>query len=204
MTLFGGDLHMTDPAIRIRTGLQNLLNPCTTTSFAAIAVPPMVPEKYSQQILGQILNGQREFKTTEEANNFVRVVATLEHIQNTVEWPIDWSNTLLVKDKIIQTFREIKNTEDPIHRQVWVVRLSLHNYFQKLRTNGSVITTLNYYNSDAAVFTDHKLAGECVERLKQLNVPAKAEFFTVERRQSTITTSLEEIGFTQDIAVASK
>jgi len=195
MNLLGGDLHMTDPAIRIRTGLQNLLNPCTITSFAAVAVPPMVPEKYSQQILGQILNGQREFKTIEEADSFVRVVATLERIQNTVEWPIDWSNTLLVKDKIIQTFREIKNTEDPMHRQVWVVRLSLHDYFKGLRSDGSVITTLNYYNGEAAAFTaDSKLAGECVELLKQRNVPAKAEFFTVERRQSTITTSLEEIG----------
>jgi hypothetical protein len=36
-----------------------------------------------------------------------------------------------------------------------------------------------------------------VNKLKQRGVAAKAELLTCERRQSTITTSLEEIGFTQ-------
>ncbi len=54
---------------------------------------------------------------------------------------------------------------------------------------------MNYFDGDAVAFTNYELANEVVKRLKQRDVAAKAEVLTCERRQSTITTSLEELGF---------
>jgi hypothetical protein len=199
MNLLGGDLYMTDPAIRIRTGLQNLLNPCTITSFAAVAVPPMVPEKYSQQILGQILNGQREFKTIEEANSFGRVLTTMEYIQDQIKpkLPIDWTNVLLVRDEVLKMFDQRRNVEDPVQNRCWFVRLTVHNFFRGVRPDSSIFETMNYYRDEAAAFTNYELASQVAEKLKQHGVASKIEMLTCDRRQSTITVSLEELGFTQ-------
>src|SRR6266481_990122 len=180
--------------IRFRTGLQSLN--CSASAFAALAAPPLVSKKISQQYVSQLIAGTREFDSDQDAKEFFQVIDIMTHLQEIISprLPIAWSDVLGVQDVLTRTFEQRKNESDPVHRQVWVVRLSVHDYFKGLRSDNSVISTLNYYNGDAAVFTDHKLAGECVERLKQLNVPAKTEYFTAERRQSTITTSLEELG----------
>src|SRR6266403_1024869 len=137
---------MSQQIVRLRTGLQNLMSPCTVTSFAALCVPPMVPKKLPQQILGQILNGQREFETTEEADSFVRVLTTMEYIQEqiTPKLPIDWTNVLLVRDELLKMFDQRRNVEDPVQNRCWFVRLTVHNFFRGVRPDGSIIETLNY------------------------------------------------------------
>jgi len=82
-----------------------------------------------------------------------------------------------------------------VHRRAWFVRLSVHNFFKGLRSDGSVIETMIHYDSDAVAFPSFELANEVVKRLKTRDIPARPEQLTCERRQSTITTSLEEIGF---------
>ncbi len=185
--------------IRFRTGLQALN--CSASAFAALAAPPLVSRKISQQYVSQLIAGTKEFDSDEDTKEFFQVIDTMNHLQEIISprLPIAWNDVLGVQDVLARTFEVRRSVEDPIHRQVWVVRLSLHDYFKGLRPDGSVISTLNYYSGEAAAFTDHKLAGECVEQLKQRNVPAKAEFFTASRRQSTITTSLEELGFAPGI-----
>jgi len=66
-----------------------------------------------------------------------------------------------------------------------------------VRTDGSIIETLNYYNNTndtAAAFTDYKLADEVEKQLKQRGVASKLELLTCNRRESTIARSLEELG----------
>jgi hypothetical protein len=100
-----------------------------------------------------------------------------------------------VKDALLHIFERQKNELDPLHHRCWFVRLSVHNFFKGLRPDGSVIETMTYYNSEAAAFTDHGLASEVAEKLRQRNIPTKVELLTCERRQSTITVALEELGF---------
>jgi len=161
----------------------------------------MVPKKLPQQILGQILNGQREFETMEEADSFVRVLATMEYIQEqiTPKLPIDWANVLLVREEVLKTFEARRNVEDPVHRRCWFVRLSVHNFFKGFRSDGSVIETMTYYDSDATAFTKYELAAEVEKKLKLHGIPVKIELLTCNRRESTITTSLEALGFVPEI-----
>ena len=84
-----------------------------------------------------------------------------------------------------------------MHHRCWFVRLSVHNFFRGLRTDDSIITTLNYYKDEAAAFTNYELADEVVKKLKQRDIAAKAEALSCERRQSTLTVALEELGFTE-------
>jgi len=170
---------------------------CSASAYAALAAS-ILSRKVSQQYVSQLSAATKEFDSDKEKKEFFQIIDTMNHLQETISprLPIAWSDVLGVQDVLARTFEQRKNEIDPLHRQVWVVRLSLHDYFKGLRLDGSVITTLNYYNGEAAAFAaDSKLAGECVELLKARNVPAKAELFTVARRQSTITTSLEEMGF---------
>ncbi|SRR6266404_1612887 len=183
--------------IRFRTGLQTLN--CSASAFAALAAPPLVSKKISQQYVSQLIAGTREFDSDEDAREFFQVIDTMTHLQEIVapRLPIAWGDVLGVQDVLARTFEQRRNESDPMHRRAWFVRLSVHDYFKGLRTDGTEIRTLNYYDGDAVAFTNYALANEVVDRLKQLGVAAKAELFTCERRESTITTSLEEIGFTQ-------
>ncbi len=100
-----------------------------------------------------------------------------------------------MKDALLQVFERQKNELDPLHHRCWFVRLSVHNFFTGLRSDGSVITTLNYYRDEAAAFANYDLASEVAEKLKQRDVVSKIEMLTCDRRQSTITVALEELGF---------
>src|SRR6266853_2245348 len=183
--------------IRFRTGLQSLN--CSASAFAALAAPPLVSRKISQQYVSQLIAGTREFDSDEDAKEFFRVIDTMNHLQETIapRLPIAWSDVLGVQDVLVRTFEQRKNETDPMHRRCWFVRLSVHNFFKGLRSDGSVIETMIYYDSDAVAFPSFELANEVVKRLKTRDVPARPEQLTCERRQSTITTSLEEVGFAE-------
>ena len=183
--------------IRFRTGLQTLN--CTASAFAALAAPPLVSRKISQQYVSQLLAGTKEFEGDEDAKEFFQVIDTMTHLQQIVtpRLPIAWSDVIGVQGVLAQTFEQRKNQVDPVHHRCWFVRLSMHNFFKGLRSDGSVIDTMTYYDSEAVAFTDYGLASEVEKQLKQRNIPSRVELLTCDRRASTISTSLEEIGFTQ-------
>lgn len=180
--------------IKLKTALQEL--GCSALAFSSLAAPPLVTKKVSQQTVSQLLSGTKEFDSDREAAEFLQVTEAMKYLQNTVvpKIPVDWSNVLGVKDALVQTFEKRKNELDPLHRRCWYVRLSVMNFFQGRRSDGSVIETINY-QTEGVAFTDFELASAVVERLKQRGIPARAELLTGDRRQSTITTSVEELGF---------
>jgi len=181
--------------IKLKTALQEL--GCSALAFSSLAAPPLVTKKVSQQTVSQLLSGTKEFETDREAAEFLQVTEAMKYLQDTVvpKIPVDWSNVLGVHGTMVKKIEKRKNELDPLHRRCWFVRLSVHNFFQGLRTDGSVVATVNYYGGEAAAFTSYELAAECVKRLKQRGIDSKAEALTVERRQSSITRSLEELGF---------
>jgi len=179
--------------LRLKTELAGLN--CTASAFSANAVPPITSRKLTQQKISAILANQEDFSSPTEAAEFFGAVETMKVLQEHVFpfVPINWSDGR-VKDALIQTFEKRRNESDPIHHRAWFVRLSISDYFKGLRSDGTEIRTLNYFDGDAVAFTNYELAAEVVKRLKQRDIPAKAEALTCERRQSTITLSLEELG----------
>jgi hypothetical protein len=183
--------------IKLKTALQEL--GCSALAFSSLAAPPITSKRYSQQQISQLIAGTKEFPDDREAAEFLQVTEAMKHLQEIVtpKIPVDWSNVLGVKDVLIQTFEKRRNDLDPLENRCWFVRLSVHNFFQGLRTDDSIVGTLNYYADEAAAFVSYELASEVSKRLNQRGVANKVEILTCRRRQSTITTSLEEIGFTQ-------
>ncbi len=181
--------------IRFRTGLQALN--CSASAFAALAAPPLVSKKISQQYVSQLVAGTREFDSDEDAKEFFRVIDTMTHLQEIVtpRLPIAWGDVLGVQDVLARTFEQRKHETDPMHRRCWFVRLSMHNFLKGFRSDGSVIETMTFYDSEAVAFTDYGLASELERKLKQRDIPVRVELLTCERRQSTITVALEELGF---------
>jgi len=155
----------------------------------------MTSRKLTQQKISAISANQDDFSSPTEAAEFLGVVETMKVLQERVvpSVPINW-NDVRVKDALLQIFERQKNELDPVHHRCWFVRLSVHNFFKGLRSDGSVITTLNYYRDEAAAFTNYELASEVAEKLKQHGVASKIEMLTCDRRQSTLTVALEELG----------
>jgi hypothetical protein len=182
--------------IKLKIALQDL--GCSALAFSSLAAPPLVTKKVSQQTVSQWVGGTKELDET-EAVEFLQVAEIMKHLQQTVtpRIPIAWSDVLGVKDVLVETYEKRKNELDPITRRCWFVRLSINDYFKGMRSDGMEIRTLNYFDEDAAAFTSYELAAKVVKRLNQHGIAAKAEVLTCERRRSTITTSLEEIGFTK-------
>ncbi len=180
--------------LRLKTELAGLN--CTASAFAALAVPPMTSRKLTQQKISAIIANQHDFENPAEAAEFFGVVEVMKFLQESVrpQVPINYSD-LRVRDALVQVFEQRKNELDPVHNRCWFVRLSVHNFFRGIRTDGSVIETMTYYNSEALAFTDYRLAEEVEKRLKQRGVASKLELLTCSRRQSTISTSLEDVGF---------
>jgi hypothetical protein len=181
--------------IKLRTGLKEI--DCSALAFSALAAPPLTSKKLSQQVISQLIAGTREFESDREATELLGVVNVMTHLQNSVtpNLPVNWSNVFGVRDTLIRAFEQQKNERDPMHHRAWFVRLSVHDFFRGLRTDATEIRTMNYFDGDAAAFASYQLADEVVRKLKQRGVAAKAEALTCQRRQSTITTSLEELGF---------
>ena len=184
--------------IKIRARLQTLN--CSVAAFAALAAPPMVIRKLSQQQLNQVVNGRVDLDE-KEVIEFLSVIDTMPYLQETIKpkLPINWNDPLLVRDVLVHTYKERLDHEDPIVPRSWFVRLSRLNFLQGFRLNNTVIETMNY--DQAAAFTDPGLADRCVRRLRDFDITARAELFTTPRRKSMITTSLEEIGFQPESAV---
>jgi len=181
--------------IKIRTGLQAL--DCSVAAFAALATPPMVTKKLSQQQMNLIVNGRVDLSEP-EVNELLAVIDTMQYLQETIKpkLPINWNDPLLVRDVLVETYKNRLDREDPIVPRSWFVRLSRLTFLQGIRGNGSLIDNINFDQS--AAFTDPDLANECVRKLKQRDVAARAQLLTAPRRKSTITTSLEEIGFSPE------
>ena len=179
---------------KLKAGLTRL--GCSALSFSALAVPPITSRKMSQQIVSQIVSGTKAFDSVDDAQDFFGVIDTMEYLQQIVRprVPINWQNVLELKEVLISIHEQRKNATDPVHRRCWFVRLSVHNFFKGLRSDGSVIETMAYYDDEAVAFTNYELASEVAEKLKQRNIPTKVEMLTCQRRQSTITVALEELG----------
>ena len=180
--------------VKLRTELAAF--PCTASAFSVLAVPPLTSRRLTQQKLSAISANQDDFSSPTEAAEFFGVIEAMKKLEDhvTPRVPINWSD-LRVKDALLQVFERQKNELDPLHHRCWFVRLSVHNFFTGLRSDGSVITTLNYYRDEAAAFANYDLASEVAEKLKQRDVVSKIEMLTCDRRQSTITVALEELGF---------
>jgi hypothetical protein len=178
---------------RVRPSLQNLN--CSVASFAALAVPPMVKAKLSQQQMNLIVNGQTELNEG-ELKQYLAVLDAMQYLQESVtpRVPIDWSNVLHVKETLVATFIKRLDAKDPTITRLVFVRLSRTHFLQGIRSNGSVIETMNYH-SEGAAFESYDLAKQAVQALKQMQIDSQPEVMTAPRRRSTITNSLEEIGF---------
>lgn len=181
--------------IKLATELA-MLGRCTASALSALTVPPLTSRKLTQQKLSAILANQQDFDTPTEATEIFGLVEVMKVLQESVvpSVPIAWAD-LRVKDALVQVYEQRKNELDPLHRRCWFVRLSVHYFFGGLRSDGSVIETMNFHNSDAVAFTSFELANETVKRLKLRDVAARTEHLTCERRQSTVTVSLGELGF---------
>jgi len=187
--------------IKFRNGLRE--RNCTASAFSQLAVPPMTSRRLSQQQVSQLIAGTREFETTEEATEFLRVIDLMNYLQETVRpnVPINWSDVFAVKDILVKTFEQHKNELDPVIMRCYYVRLSLNSFFKTFSKDG-VIETRDYRN-DAAAFADAALAFEVVQRLKKLKLDSRFEELTAPRRNSTITKSIEELEFVPgSVAVA--
>lgn len=186
--------------IQIRTGLQRL--DCTIPVFTALCSQPMVKQKFSQQQMNQIVSGRVD-ADPEDVKQLLSVIRTMDYLQDTIKpnLPINWgSNPLLVRDVLVKTYEERLNAEDPIIRQACYIRTSALNYFVKLRGDGSPVETINAH--EAAAFLDFQLAREGVKLLKAKGVSAFTDLLTGLRRESTITKSLEELGFKLETEVS--
>jgi hypothetical protein len=179
--------------IKLRTGLKE--NNCPASAFSVLASPPLTSKKYSQQFISQLVAGTREL-SDQEAAELLGVVNVMTHLQSIVtpKIPVDWSNVLGVRDALVQTYEHYKTATDPLHKRCWFVRLSVLDFFAGFRSDGSEIRTVNYYESGGLAFTDGDLASEVVKKLKARDIISRVELLTCSRRQSTITTSVEEIG----------
>jgi len=180
--------------MKLKTGLKELN--CSALAFSALAVPPLVSKKISQQYVSQLLAGTTEFKTEQEAQEFLGVINVMSHLQSIVtpKLPVDWSNVLGVRDALVQTYEQYKTATDPLHKRAWFLRLSVNDFFHRLRSDGSEVRTYNYFDGDAAAFVSTDLIDEAVRKLKAHDIFVKSELLTCQRRQSTICSSLEEIG----------
>lgn len=185
--------------VRLRAGLLNLN--CSVASFAALAVPPMVKQKLSQQQMNLVVNGRTELDE-DETKGFLCVIDAMQHLQESVvpKVPIDWSNVLELKDTLVRTFTDRLNEEDPKIVQPVFVRLNVLNFFKGLRSNNTVIETMNY-STEGAAFENYELAEQAVAKLKAMGVTSTAQRLTAPRRKSTITISLEELGFIEPVAL---
>jgi hypothetical protein len=185
---------MMDSNFKLKAGLQSL--GCSALSFASLAAPPLTNRKISQQLVSQIIAGTKEFDSSADAQQFLDVIDSMEFLQQTVRprVPINWSNVLELKDALAAVHEQRKNDMDPVSIQNPYLRLSRLNFFKGLRSNQTVIPTINP-ELDAVAFTNLALAQLAVAELKKMGVHAQIERLTAPRRKSTITTSLEEIGF---------
>jgi hypothetical protein len=178
---------------KLKAGLIGL--GCSALSFSALAVPPITDRKISQQVVSQIIAGTKGFDSADDARDFLDVVNSMEYLQQIVQpqVPINWSNVLELKDILASIHEQRKNDMDPVSVQNFYVRLNVMNFFKRVNSYG-VVTTINP-EKDGAAFDNLGLAQRVVQELKRMDITAQVERLTGPRRKSSLTTSLEELGF---------
>ena len=183
--------------LKFRKRLEPL---CSALAYSGHAAPPLVTRKLSQQVISQIMQGTREFDSDKEAEEHLRVLDAMETLQRSVvpHIPIDWTDVLGVREALIHTFERLKEDQDPLHKVCWYVRFSLMNYLhlQGFRSDGTPIETINPYTEGAA-FKDFDLANKVSLRLKKQGIENRVERLTADRRLSTITTDISQLGLTE-------
>jgi hypothetical protein len=183
--------------IKIRTGLNNLTGGCSVASAAALLVPPLVKAKLSQQQLNLIVNGRVD-AGEEEVKQILSVIRTMEYLQEIIQprLPINWNEPLLVRDILIRTHEDLKNSDDPVVPRSWFIRLSITDFLRSVGS-GKVFSTHDYAN-EGICFESFNLAEACLTKVRELDaslVHARTVALTAPRRASTITRSLKGIGF---------
>jgi hypothetical protein len=183
---------------KLKTGLTGL--GCSALSFAALAAPPLVHRKISQQTVSQIMGGTKDFDSPADAQAFLDVIATMEYLQNTVtpRVPINWANVLELKDVLAAVHEQRQNDLDPLSVQNFYIRISRLNFFKQVDSTG-IVSTINP-EKDGAAFQDIGLVQKTIAELKKMGTTATHERLTGPRRKSTIVTSLEEVGLKSEQA----
>jgi len=139
--------------------------------------------------------------TEQENETILSVIAAMRGLQESVQpqVPINWAQIGKIKNIIDERRRRNLDELDPKIAQPVFVRLNVLNFFKGLRSNNTVIETMNY-STEGAAFENYDLAEQAVAKLKAMGVTSTAQRLTAPRRKSTITISLEELGFQQEPA----
>jgi hypothetical protein len=180
--------------IKLRTSLATLN--CSVASYAALAVPPMVKQKVSQQQLNLIVNGRTEIPD-DDVKDFLSVTDSMEYLQSTVRphVPIDWSLPLLVQKALIQAHKDRIEQQDPCPDTFYVLNLGSRGYFTKIR-NGEVASMPSI--AQAAAFSSVDQAGvatrELIFRFKERADWIPVPNHSIKRPMSQMVSSFEEVG----------
>jgi hypothetical protein len=182
--------------IRLRTNLATLN--CSVASYAALAVPPMVKQKVSQQQLNLIVNGRTEIPE-DDIKDFLSVADSMEYLQSLVRphVPIDWSIPLLVQRALIQAHKDRIEQKDPTPDTFYVLSVNGFSYFTCVRS-GEVMSTPSV--TKATAFSSVEQAGAASRELRfkyQTNTQVlPTPNHSIQRKQSTMVAALEDIGLT--------
>jgi hypothetical protein len=128
-----------------------------------------------------------------ESQAISETIAAMRDLQASMPLPIDWSRIGKVKPSIDKRRKELRDTVNPIVKRCWYIRLNSLTWLKSMREN-EPMPTYNF-QIDGAAFESTALAEEVVRRLRAIGVQSKMDLLTAERRASTITRGLEEIGF---------
>lgn len=136
-----------------------------------------------------------------ESQAIEQTILAMRQLQSEVrpELPVNWALIHKVKPLVDQRRSQLHDISDPIVARCWYIRLTSLTWLRSMREN-EPMTTYNF-QVDGAAFQSIPLAEEAVRRLRAVGVQSRMELLTAERRASTITRSLEEIGFKSEPAV---
>lgn len=154
------------------------------------AYADMKNSRVSRGSTGEVPFDAAESKVIEET------ILAMRELQNEVRpegVPVNWALIHKVKPLVDQRRRELRDHADPVVRRAWYVRLNSLTWLARMRGNEPV-PTYNY-QVDGACFEDVNLAEETAHRLRAIGIASKMEMLTSDRRASTITRNLIEIGF---------
>ncbi len=148
--------------------------------------------------LASELNGEAPF-TGFELQLLRDTVLAMRSLQKAIPVPIAWAQTTKIKSLVDQHRAALHEDRDPTVKRAWYVRLNSLAWLKSVR-GGEPLSTYNY-QVDGVAFEDTKLAEEAVRRLRAVGVQSRAELLTAERRRSSITTNLGQIGFQVEEAI---
>jgi len=128
------------------------------------------------------------------ADTIEEVLEVMWEMKKRTGLPIDWSQSASIRPVVEERLREYRDADDPTPRYIFFVRTSSVSFFE-VRRGGQVITTPS--ESQAAAFLTWELAHQCKQALKKFDVESFTDRFTntMQRKQSTLTTDLAQLGF---------